>query len=149
MSFVIDPRPKLLDWFSSSVFSYFVIEDKTGLHPFQLASILALTWLCVRLIRFDQPWLRARWASPFVLIGQNSLPVFCSGIVIGFVVRLGLEYNDGWLMQTGANLLGAIGMVTVGALAAWYRTKGNAAPPRAAPKSATPLLPAHARADTG
>jgi hypothetical protein len=149
VSFVIDPRPRLLDWFSSSVFSYFVIEDKTGLHPFRLASILALTWLCVRLIRFNQPWLGARWASPFVLIGQNSLPVFCSGIVIGFVARLGLEYNDGWLMQTGANLLGGIGMVTVGALAAWYRAKGNATPPRAAPKSATTLLPVHARADTG
>ena len=149
VSFVIDPRPRLLDWFSSSAFRYLVVEDKTGLHPFRLASILALTWLCVRLIRFDQPWLRARWASPFVLVGQNSLPVFCSGIVIGFVARLGLEYDDSWFMQAGVNLLGAAGMVAVGALAAWYRTKGTTAAPRAAPATSTSLLPARVQADTG
>ena len=124
---VIEPHPHVLDWVSgSAVLRYLVIEDKTGLYPFRLLSILALTWLCVRLIRFDAPWLRSRWAAPFVLIGQNSLPVFCSGIVFGFFARLGLEYDDRALMQVGINLFGAIGMVGVGALAAWYRTKGRA-----------------------
>lgn len=149
VSVVINPRPRLLDWFSSSALRYLVIDDKTGLHPFRLASILALTWLCVRLVRFDQPWLRARWAAPFVLIGQNSLPVFCTGIVVGFVARLCLEYDDGWLMQAGVNLLGAVGMVAVGGLAAWYRTKGKPAPSRGAPATSASLLPVHAQPDTG
>ena len=146
----IEPHPHALNWVSASaVLHYLVIEDKTGLYPFRLISILALTWLCVRLIRFDQPWLRARWAGPFVLIGQNSLPVFCSGIVFGFVARLGLEYDDRAFMQVGINLFGAIGMVGVGALAAWYRTKGRTKTPR---KTATPsaaLLPADAQTDSG
>lgn len=159
VSFVIDPRPRLLDWFSSSMFRYLVIEDKTGLHPFRLASILALTWLCVRLVRFDEPWLRARWAAPIVLVGQNSLPVFCSGIVSGFAARLGLEYDDSWLMQAAVNLSGALGMVAVAALAAWYRTKGKPAAPRATPVAAapqgglhgpsSPLLPGHPQPDIG
>jgi hypothetical protein len=149
VSIVIDPHPRLLDWFSSSVFRYLVVEDKTGLHPFRLVSILALTWLCVRLIRVDQPWLRARWAAPLVLIGQNSLPVFCSGIVSGFAARLLLEYDDGWFMQAGVNLFGAIGMVAIGALAAWYRTKGKSAGPRGAPAPSVTLLPVHAQPDTG
>ena len=102
---MIEPHPHLLDWVSGSGASdYLVIEDKTGLYPFRLISILALTWLCVRLIRFDQPWLRSRWAAPFVLVGQNSLPVFCSGIVLGFLARLGLEYDDRASMQVGINL---------------------------------------------
>ncbi|WP_158925473.1 OpgC family protein [Acidisphaera sp. S103] len=147
---VIEPRPHVLDWVSgSAVLRYLVIEDKTGLYPFRLISVLALTWLCVRLIRFDQPWLRTRWAGPFVLIGQNSLPVFCSGIVFGFLARLGLEYDDHAFMQVGINLFGALGMVGVGALAAWYRTKGGTKTPR---KSATPsaaLLPVDAQTDTG
>jgi hypothetical protein len=143
---IIDPRPRLFDWFSASPFRYFVVEDKTGLHPFRVASILALTWLCVRLIRFDQPWLRSRWAAPFVLVGQNSLPVFCSGIVIGFVARLGLEYDDGWPMQVAVNALGALGMVALGALAAWYRTKGRPAASRGTPGA---LLPVNAQPDTG
>jgi len=141
---VIEPHPHLLDWFSGSkVFHYLVIEDKTGLYPFRLISILALTWLCVRVIRFDQPWLRTPWAAPLVLIGQNSLPVFCSGIVFGFLARLGLEYDDRLPMQAGINLAGAAGMVAVGALAAWYRTKGNVKP-----RAAT-LLPVDVQPDTG
>ena len=100
VTLVIEPYPHLLDWVSgSAVLHYLVVEDKTGLYPFRLLSILSLTWLCVRLIRFDQPWLRSRWAAPFVLLGQNSLPVFCSGIVFGFLARLGLEYDDRTFMQ--------------------------------------------------
>jgi hypothetical protein len=141
---VIEPHPHMLDWISgSAVLRYLVIEDKTGLYPFRLISILALTWLCVRLIRFDQPWLRTRWAAPFVLIGQNSLPVFCSGIVFGFIARLGLEYDDRAAMQIGINLFGAIGMVGVGGPAAWYRGKGRTKTPR------HPLLPVSSRPDTG
>ena len=127
-----------------------MIEDKTGLYPFRLLSILALTWGVVRLIRFDADWLRSRWAYPFVLVGQNSLPVFCSGIVFGFVARLGLEYDDRAAMQIGINLFGAVGMVMVGSLAAWYRTKNRGRTPRvAAPIAPAPLLPMDARPDTG
>jgi hypothetical protein len=150
VTLVIEPYPHVLDWVSgSALFHYLVVEDKTGLYPFRLLSILSLTWLCVRLIRFDQPWLRSRWAAPFVLLGQNSLPVFCSGIVIGFAARLGLEYDDRAFMQVGINLGGALGMIAVGALAAWYRTKGAAKAPRSAPSQAKSLLPADAQPDIG
>ena len=147
VTLVIEAQPRRLDWVShSAVFHYLVIEDKTGLYPFRLASILALTWLCVRLVRFDQPWLRSRWAAPLLLIGQNSLPVFCSGIVFGFIARLGLEYDDRVLMQGAINGFGAVGLVGVAALAAWYRTKDG---PKATPSRSTALLPASAQPDTG
>jgi hypothetical protein len=147
---VIEPHPHLLDWVSGSVvLHYLVIEDKTGMYPFRLLSILALTWLCIRLIRFHQPWLRTRWAAPFVLVGQNSLPVFCSGIVLGFTARLGLEYDDRAIMQIGINLSGAIGMVGVGALAAWYRTKSRPKTPHQAGSASAALLPVDAQPDTG
>jgi hypothetical protein len=149
VTLVIEPNPRLLEWVSSSVFRALVIEDKTGLYPFRLLSILALTWLCVRTIRIDQPWLRSRWAAPLVLIGQNSLPVFCGGIMLGFIARLGLEYDDRVLMQIGINLFGAVGMTALGALSAWYRIKGKPKGPRNAPAAASPLLPVHARTDTG
>jgi hypothetical protein len=146
---VIEPHPRMLDWVSGSAFRSLVVEDKTGLYPFRLISILALTWLCVRLIRFHQPWLRSRWAAPLVLIGQNSLPVFCSGIVFGFLARLGLEYDDRAFMQAGINLFGAIAMVAVGALAAWYRTKDRPKTPRDARSHSAALLPPDAQPDTG
>ena len=146
---VIEPRPRILDWVSASALRPLVFEDKTGLYPLRLISILALTWLCARTIRFDQPWLRSRWAAPFVLVGQNSLPVFCSGIVLGFFARLGLEYDDAAWMQVVINLSGAAGMLALGALAAWYRTKGKPRSPRAVATVAAPRLPADAQPDTG
>jgi hypothetical protein len=146
---VIEPNQRLLEWMSSSIFQALVFQDKTGLYPLRLVSILALTWLCVRTIRFDQPWLRFRWAAPLVLLGQNSLPVFCGGIVLGFFARLGLEYDDHALMQVAVNLFGAVGMVGLGALAAWHRTKGKPKGPPPAPAAPSSLLPVNARADTG
>jgi hypothetical protein len=149
LTMVIEPQPHRLAWVSASAFRSLVVEDKTGLYPLRLISILSFTWLCVRLIRFDAGWLRSRWAAPLVLIGQNSLPVFCSGIVIGFVARLGLEYDDQAPMQVGINLFGAAGMLGVGALAAWYRTKGKPRASRTAPSLSPNLLPVNAQADTG
>jgi hypothetical protein len=146
---VIEPHPHRLEWVSASAFRSLVVEDKTGLYPFRLISILALTWLCVRSIRFDAAWLRSRWAAPLLLLGQNSLPVFCSGIVIGFMARLGLEYDDRAAMQVAINLFGLIGMLGVGALAAWYRTKGRPKAPRPAGSLSPTLLPVNAQPDTG
>ena len=77
VTLVIEPDPHRLDWLTGFVvLHYLVVEDKTGLHPFRVISILAFTWLCIRLIWFDQPWLRSRSAGLLLLLGQNSLPVF-------------------------------------------------------------------------
>ena len=148
VTMVIEPHPRWLEWVTRSVLGPLVTEDKTGLYPFRLISILALTWLCVRSIPFEAAWLRGHLAAPLVLAGQNSLPVFCSGIVIGFVARLGLEYGDHELMQVAINLVGMVGMVGIGALAAWYRTKGRPKTSRReAPRVAAPL-PLRARPDS-
>jgi hypothetical protein len=149
VTLLIEPHPRRLEWVSNSPFRLLVDDDKTGLYPLRLLSILSLTWLCVRLIPFNAGWLRRRWADPLLLLGQNSLPVFCSGIVIGFVARLGLEYDDGLWMEVGINLFGAVGMLAVGALAAWYRTKGKAKPVREPLAVSPSLLPVNAQPDTG
>ena len=141
---VIDTHPPILASMPAAVIRFVITEDKTGLHPFRLFSILALTWITVRLVPPGASWLHWRLAAPLVLIGQNSLPVFCSGIFFGFIARLGLEANEGAPMQIAVNLLGAVAMVLVGALAAWYRGKARVPAQR---QSVT--LPAVARTDTG
>jgi hypothetical protein len=141
---VIDIHPRILASMPASVIRFVITEDKTGLHPFRLISILSLAWLTVRLVPHDAAWLRTRAAGPLVLIGQNSLPVFCSGIFLGFLARLGLEANEGVAMQVAVNLLGALAMLAVGGLAAWYRGKGRLPASRQSVS-----LPAAARTDTG
>ena len=140
---VIDLHPRILAAMPGPVIRYVITEDKTGLHPFRLLSILSLTWLVARTVPRGAAWLESRLAAPLVLMGQNSLPVFCFGIFFGFIARLGLEYDDGVAMQAGVNLCGAAAMVAVAALSAWYRAKGRSAPVRPAP------LPVVARTDSG
>jgi hypothetical protein len=141
---VIDIHPRILESMPAPVIRFVITEDKTGLHPFRLLSILSLAWLTMRMVPNDAAWLRTRLAAPLILIGQNSLPVFCSGIFFGFIARLGLEADEGIAMQVAVNVLGALAMVAVGGLAAWYRSKGRAS---AARQPAT--LPAVVRTDTG
>jgi hypothetical protein len=142
---VIDTHPRILAVMPASVIRFVITEDKTTLHPFRLLSILSLTWLVVRLVPQHAAWLRSRLAAPLVLIGQNSLPVFCAGIFFGFIARLGLEFEDTAPMQVGVNLFGAVGMIAVGAVAAWYRGKGRASGPR----PQVTALPIVAGTDTG
>jgi hypothetical protein len=141
---VIDNHPRILGAMPTPVMRFLLSQDKTGLHPFRLASILSLTWLLIRLVSREARWLQSRYASPLVLLGQNSLPVFCFGIFFGFIARLGLEADDGAGMQFMVNASGALAMLSVAALAAWYRGKGRSVAPRAAV-----TLPAVARTDTG
>ena len=141
---VIDIHPRILAAMPPPVIRFIITEDKTGLHPFRLLSILSLAWLVVRLVPIDARWLRSRPAALLVLLGQNSLPVFCMGIFLGFIARLGLEANDDVPMQLSVNFLGAVVMLMVGALAAWYRGKGRAPASRQAA-----ALPVTARTDTG
>ncbi len=110
--------------------------DKAGLHPFRLISILALTWLTVRLVRADARWLRTRVAGAFVLAGQHSLPVFCAGIFLAFLGRITTEIDSGWLAQIGVNVIGAAALWTVAAVAAWYGNKGRAVRAKPAPDAA-------------
>jgi hypothetical protein len=143
---VIDNHPHILGALPPQVVRLVISEDKTGLHPLRLLSIVSLTWLAVRTIPRGALWLESRYAAPLVLLGQNSLPVFCSGIFFGFIARLGLEADDGASMQLAVNVLGAVAMLAVGGLAAWYRGKGRAPAPAA---RQTVTLPAAARTDTG
>ena len=101
--------------------------DKQNLHPMRLMSIFALVWLVIRTVPASARWLRSRASSAFVLCGQHSLAVFCSGIFLSFLGRLAMEERPDWGAQAVVNLLGATALVGVGALAAWYRNKGRVA----------------------
>ncbi|MES2710860.1 MAG: OpgC domain-containing protein [Pseudomonadota bacterium] len=100
--------------------------DKTALHPFRLISVLAATYLLAHWVRADAGWLRGAVAYPFVLMGKQGLPVFCSGILFAFFGRLALEYSDGAVMQAGANIVGLGSLVAVGWLSDWYKKKERA-----------------------
>lgn len=128
---IVNTHPPFLASVPQAAIRFIIAQDKTGLHPSRLLSVMSLLWLVVRLIPMDARWLRSRAAGLLVLPGQNSLPVFCSGIFFGFFARLGLEYSDRWGMQLAVNVFGAMAMLMVAVVTAWYRDKGRAATARA------------------
>lgn len=140
---MVNAHPPFVTSVPQSVIRFIIAQDKTGLHPARLMSVMSLLWLVVRLIPMHAAWLRSHAAGLLVLPGQNSLPVFCSGIFFGFIARLGLEYSEDWPMQIAVNVFGALAMLLVALVTAWYRDKGRAAAPRA-----PAALPAAVRTDT-
>ncbi|SHK25475.1 hypothetical protein SAMN02745194_04555 [Roseomonas rosea] len=111
--------------------------DKSALHPFRLLSILALAYLAAHAVPRGARWLRGAAAHPFVLAGQQGLPVFCAGIFFSFLGRLALEWSEDWGMQLAVNAAGLGAMVAIAAMVAWSHAK----PPR-------PALSVHPATDT-
>ena len=99
--------------------------DKTGLHPARLLSVLVMTWLLAHLLPAGARFLAGRWASPFVLMGQQSLPVFCAGIFLSFLGRIALEVSAAPWSQAAVNAAGLAALVLVGAVSAWYSGEGG------------------------
>ena len=122
MQWVVWPHPESVAMLPGVVTRALMAVDKGGLHPFRLISILALTWLCTRLIRRDAGWLQSWAGTPFVIAGQHSLPVFCAGIFLAFLGRLATEARHGLAVQVGVNLGGA-----------WYSDKGRRRTPASEP----------------
>ena len=134
MQWVVWEHPEITRHLPARLAHILLSVDKQGLHPFRLASILAVVWSVSRLVPASAPWLGSRWAAPFLLCGQHSLPVFCSGIFLSFLGRLLMEELDGWWIGITVNVVGGACLVFVGALAAWFGEKGRrVTPPLAAP----------------
>jgi hypothetical protein len=126
MQWVVWQHPATVGRLPAGIVRALMSVDKEGLHPFRLISILALTWLTVRLVPASASWLRTRVAGGFILAGQHSLPVFCAGIFLAFLGRITTEVDNSVLTQTAVNVLGAGSLWTVAAIAAWYGNKGRA-----------------------
>ncbi len=121
-------RPEALAPLPEAVAAVLAGVDKSGEHPLRLISILAIAYLLGHWVPRDAAWLRGHAAAPLLLMGQHSLPVFCAGIFLSFLGRLALEYWEGWGVQAAVNLAGLAAMVTIGAMAAWYRLRDRGEP---------------------
>ncbi|MBS7812529.1 OpgC family protein [Roseococcus pinisoli] len=118
--------PSLGERLPEAIPAFLATVDKTAMHPWRLASILALAYLVATYVPRDAAALRGRWARPLLIMGRNSLPVFCVGILLSFMSRLMLEADDGWAMQLASNLLCLGLLVLVGFVSEWQRGDGPA-----------------------
>ena len=107
--------------------------DKTNLAPLRLVNFLAIALTVVHFVRAGNRFLRSAIARPIILCGQNSLYVFCLGILLSVLGHFILSEVDGRIpMQLLINVCGAGLMITAAQVIAWYKSLERAAAPRGA-----------------
>lgn len=100
--------------------------EKSTLPPLRLLSVLALAVLAGWLVPRGARFMTGRLGWIVVLCGQNSLDVFCLGIllsVLGSIVLTGV--SDAWQMVAMVNVAGIGAMIGLALLIAWYDGGGR------------------------
>jgi hypothetical protein len=111
--------------------------DKSDLDMFRLIHFLALAVVFVRYIPRDWPALRSKALRPLILIGQNSLPIFCLGVFLSFAAHWFLAQIEGDVVAQ--ILVSVAGMATMVGVA-WLLNRFKALPDHfAPPKAAAPV----------
>jgi hypothetical protein len=99
--------------------------DKSDLDMFRLIHFLALAVVFVRYVPRDWQGLHSRWLRPIILVGQNSLPIFCLGVFLAFGAHWFLaQINGDIVAQILVSLAGMATMVGVG----WLLNRFKAVP---------------------
>lgn len=103
-------------------------NDKTNLAPYRVVHFVGLGIVVTRFLPADSLILQWRALAPLVKCGQNSLPVFCTGIVLSFCAHAAIELslNSLWVQITVG--VGGILVLTAGAsILTWSRQQDRVA----------------------
>jgi hypothetical protein len=107
--------------------------NKGNLSPIRLVPFFAVV-VVAALVPRDAVILRSAAAKPLVLCGQQSLEVFCLGILLSASAHFILsEYNSTIPVQLAVNLAGILAMCLTARVIDWYKTLGRERAPGPAP----------------
>jgi hypothetical protein len=102
-------------------------NDKTNLAPYRVVHLVAIAVVVTQLLPAKSPILQWRALTPLIRCGQNSLQVFCIGIVLSFCAHAAIEtsLNSLWVQI----FVGATGLLFMTATAyywTWYKQQDRA-----------------------
>jgi hypothetical protein len=111
--------------------------NKNNLSPLRLVPFFALVLLVATHVPRDARFLGSRAARPLVLCGQQSLEIFCLGILLSALGHFILtEYTSAIPMQLAVNAAGITTMFLTAKMIDWYKaTDRMPIPQPAAPRS--------------
>ncbi|MDB5406001.1 MAG: OpgC protein [Rhodospirillales bacterium] len=96
--------------------------NKTNLAALRVVHFLAVALVVVHLVPADNPFFRWRAVHPIILCGQQSLQVFCLGILLSVLGHFVLtEWSGGLATQILVNIIGFALMIGTAGLLTWYR----------------------------
>src|SRR6476620_11804299 len=91
--------------------------DKSNLDPLRLLHFLAIAILAAWFVPRNWPWLTTPVMRGAIRCGQNSLPIYCLGILLAFTGHTTLLHiSDGLAMQLALSLGGIVAMIATATL---------------------------------
>ena len=106
--------------------------NKNNLSPIRLVPFFAVVGVVAAAVPPDATFLRSAAARPLILCGQQSLEIFCLGILLSALGHFILsEYHTGLVIEIVVNLAGILLMWLTARMIDWYKTMGRRLQPRA------------------
>ena len=91
--------------------------DKSNLDPLRLLHFLAIGVLAAWSVPRNWPWLTTPVMRGAIRCGQNSLPIYCLGVLLAFASHTTLLHiSDGLAMQIALSLGGIVAMIATATL---------------------------------
>jgi hypothetical protein len=112
---------KVLEGFMPDALSKLIYPiDKSNLSPLRLLHFLALAVLVVRLTARDWHGLMKPWTTAMIRCGENSLAMYCFGVLLSFTGHVVLvEFSGNIAMQFAVSIAGIALMIAVATLMTW------------------------------
>jgi hypothetical protein len=106
--------------------------NKTSLAPIRLVNFIALAVVVTHFVRPETRFLNAAWARYVVVCGQQSLQIFCLGILLAVVAHFILsEVTRALPMQVAVTAGGILVMIGTALVLDWYKRHDRGRPARA------------------
>jgi hypothetical protein len=103
--------------------------NKSNLSPIRLVPFFAAVALVAALVSPSAGFLRAPAAKPVVLCGQQSLEVFCLGILLSALGHFVLsEFRSSIGIQLAVNAVGIFVLCVTARIIDWYKATGRVPP---------------------
>jgi hypothetical protein len=104
--------------------------NKNNLSPIRLVSFFAAVFVIGSLVKPNAIFLKSSTLRPIVLCGQQSLEIFCFGILLSALGHFLLsEYNSAIVTQLAVNVVGVLVLCSTAKMIDWYKSMGRAAQP--------------------
>jgi hypothetical protein len=100
--------------------------NKSNLSPIRLVPFFAIVFVVGTLVPPNLKFLRYPIARPLIWCGQQSLEVFCFGILLSALGHFLLsEYNSAIVTQLAVNVTGILALCLTAKMIAWYKSMGR------------------------
>jgi hypothetical protein len=112
---------KALEGFLPDVLSKLIYPiDKSNLSPLRLLHFLALAVVVVRLTEREWRGLMRLWMRAMIRCGENSLAMYCFGVLLSFMGHVVLvEFSGTIAMQIAVSIAGIALMIAAATLMTW------------------------------